>query len=76
MQLKRQDFFSVRLDDASMIVCYLYPGAMRKLQSKLASELKPGTWIVSNTFAIPGWTPESVIDIGDIYHTKIYLYRT
>lgn len=73
--LKRQDFFTVRLDDASLIVCYLYPAAMRRLYMKFQEELKPGTWVVSNTFAVPGWDPETIVDVDDLYHTKIYLYR-
>ena len=41
--LERRDFFSVLYGDADLIVCYLYPGAMRKLQIKFDRELKPGT---------------------------------
>jgi len=69
------DFFSMPLGEADLIVCYLYPGAMSRLKSKFETELKPGTLIVSNTFAIPGWTPEKVIEVNDLYKTKVYLYR-
>ena len=72
--LERRDFFSVLYGDADLIVCYLYPGAMRKLQVKFDRELKPGTWVVSNTFALPGWTPVSVIEVRDLYYSKIYVY--
>ncbi|MEI8125423.1 MAG: class I SAM-dependent methyltransferase [Parachlamydiaceae bacterium] len=73
--LKRQSFHCVRLDDASLIVCYLYPKAMSQLRLKFEDELKPGTWIVSNTFAIPGWAPETIVEVEDLYRTKIYLYQ-
>ncbi|NGX42362.1 MAG: hypothetical protein K940chlam7_00642 [Chlamydiae bacterium] len=75
LTLVRGDFFSIPLDDASLIVCYLYPGAMRRLKSKFEKELKPGTWVISNTFAIPGWEPMRIEETGDIYRSKIYLYR-
>jgi hypothetical protein len=71
----RRDFFSVDLREASLLVCYLYPGAMRRLKDKLLGELKPGTCVVSNTFAIPGWIPEATREVGDLYKTKVYLYR-
>lgn len=76
LKLLRRNFFEEDLSDASLIVCYLYPGAMRKLKEKFQKELKPGTRIVSNTFAIPGWQPEAVHEVGDLYHTKIYMYRS
>lgn len=71
----RKDFFHVSLDDASIVVCYLYPEAMKQLKNKLEKELKPGSVVISNTFAIPGWTPEHVHTLDDLYHTKIYVYR-
>lgn len=75
LEIKRQDFFSIDLSDSGLVVCYLYPGAMRLLQAKFQEELKPGTWVASNTFSIPGWKPHSVIEVGDLYASKIYLYR-
>ncbi len=75
LALKRQDFFQVDLKGAHLIVCFLYPGAMEKLKEKFEKELQPGTLIVSNTFAIPGWKPIQIQEVKDLYRTKIYLYR-
>lgn len=71
----RRDFFKADLSDAGLIVCYLYPGAMHRLKSKFEAELKKGTWIISNTFAIPGWQPLQVVEVNDLYRNKIYLYQ-
>jgi 16S rRNA A1518/A1519 N6-dimethyltransferase RsmA/KsgA/DIM1 with predicted DNA glycosylase/AP lyase activity len=70
-----KDFFKADFQSACLIVCYLYPKAMEKLKVKFEQELKDGTFIVSNTFAIPGWKPLQVLTLDDIYHTKIYLYQ-
>lgn len=75
LRLERKDFFSISLKNATMLVCYLYPEAMRKLKTKFEMELQPGTWVISNTFAIPGWDPLEMYEVDDLYHTKIYLYR-
>jgi hypothetical protein len=75
LSLFYRDFFQTSLQDAGLVVCYLYPEAMRQLKSKFEKELQPGTWIISNTFAIPGWEPHQIISVSDLYHTKIYLYR-
>ena len=72
---ERVDFFEKDLTDAGLVVCYLYPGAMARLKSKFDKELKPGTWVISNTFAVPGWHPVKIVEVADLYHTKIYLYR-
>lgn len=75
VKVVRRDFFSVNLQDASLVVCYLYPGAMSRLKDKFLKELPPGSCVISNTFAIPGWAPEVVREVGDLYKTKVYLYR-
>lgn len=73
--LKRQDFFIVGLEKATMIVCYLYPGAMGRLRKKFEAELRKGTWVVSHTFSIPQWKAYKQIDIQDMYCSKIYIYH-
>lgn len=75
VKLERKDFFTVPLNDAKLVVCYLFPGAMERLKEKFEKELAPGTWVVSNTFAVPGWTPYAAVDVCDLYRTKIYLYK-
>lgn len=75
LHLQHHDFFQEPLHEASLLVCYLYPGAMRQLKVKLAQELRPGTVVISNTFSIPGWKAEEIREVGDIYYTKVYLYR-
>lgn len=74
VEIRRHDFFAVELTGAGLVVCYLYPKAMEMLTSKFFSELTPGCVVVSNTFALPGWVPDSSFDIGDVYHSKVYRY--
>lgn len=75
LRIVRQDFYKTPLNDASLVVCYLYPGAMKILRGKFESELKPGVTVISNTFSILGWKPEAVIEVNDIYRTKLYVYK-
>lgn len=70
----RKDFFKEPLGDASMAVCYLYPGAMKKLKEKLEKEGNPKQIIITHTFSIPGWTPSKTIEVNDLYNTKIFFY--
>ena len=74
IEVVRRDFFRDDLGKAAVIVCYLYPGSMVRLSTKLQEELTPGTVVVSNTFALPGWTPEQTSQLRDMYKTKIYRF--
>lgn len=72
---QRADFMGCDLSGADAVFCYLYPGAMQQLAAKLRHELRPGAWVVSHTFALPGWDPVEILRVNDMYRTPIYLYR-
>ncbi|MBD3393179.1 MAG: methyltransferase [Chitinivibrionales bacterium] len=75
LEIVRRDILSVSLARAGLVTCYLYPDAMKKLKPKFENELQPGTVVVSNTFAVPGWEPSRVGELEDLYRTRIYEYR-
>jgi methylase of polypeptide subunit release factors len=74
LKLVRNDFYTIPLNDADLVICYLNTGAMEKLRTKFESELKKGAVVVSHTFAVPYWTPAKEIVVDDIYRTKVYMY--
>ncbi len=47
------NLFNTNLSEADVVVCYLMPDALSKLENKLKTELKPGKRIVSNKFSFP-----------------------
>ncbi|MCB9642141.1 MAG: SAM-dependent methyltransferase [Myxococcales bacterium] len=57
------------------VVCYLFPRAMRELAKELPLRLPAGTVVISHAFAIPGWKPERVVHLSDIFRTPVYVYR-
>jgi hypothetical protein len=75
ISVHRRNFFKISLHRTQLVVCYLCPKVMSQLADKLKEELEPGSWIVSHTFALPGWRPVRLIHANDLYHTPIYLYR-
>jgi len=30
--------------------------------------------IISNTFRLPGWQPDEVVELDDLYRTRVYRY--
>jgi hypothetical protein len=74
LRFAREDFYRTPLDKADLVVCYLYGGAMERLRPKFERELRAGTVVVSNCFAIPQWKPVRVVEAGDVYRSRIYVY--
>ena len=51
----QQDVFKADLSRASVLTLYLLPGMMMNLRSKVFSELKPGTRVVSHDYHFGDW---------------------
>lgn len=73
LKIVHADFFQQDLKDASLIVCYLFPNAMKRLETKLAEEC-PNALIISHTFAFPTRRFNCVHYAKDLYQTPIYIY--
>jgi predicted RNA methylase len=48
------NFFKQDLSEATVVTCYLLQDTNGKLEEKFATELRPGTRVVSNTFTFLG----------------------
>jgi len=70
---RRKDFLRQDLSDAAAVVCYLFPRGMEQLVAKLEGQ---SLVVVSNTFAMPGWEPDEVVELGDRHRTRVYRYLT
>jgi len=71
----RGDLYAYPYEEVDVVVCYLYPGAMRRLDPLLKAKLQPGAAVISLCFALPGWTPVRTVVCGDLYRTKVYVYQ-
>jgi ribosomal protein L11 methylase PrmA len=58
------DFLNHDLSEATVILCYLFPEALRTLRTKFERELKPGTRIVSEVFTVPKWKENKVKEVN------------
>jgi len=64
------NLFTKDLSEANVVLCYLMPDALAKLEKKLKKELQPGTRVVSNRFTFP--TLDRVQEDGD---AMLYLFN-
>lgn len=60
----RADIFTSDLSDATVITMFLLPELNRKLMPILL-DLRPGTRLVSNTFAMDEWLPDATANAGE-----------
>ncbi len=73
--VKREDFFTGDFSRAGLVVCYLFPGAMERIEQEILPQLPDGCWIVTHTFRLPGRQPQQVVTASDLYQTPIYRYQ-
>ena len=74
--LRRRSFFKANLSDADVIFAYLFPKVMQQLEQKFATELTPGTRIISHAFAFANKQPLQVHTVQDgRRERKIYVYE-
>jgi hypothetical protein len=71
----RGDLYVYDYKTADLVVCYLYPGAMKRLSPILREQLRPGAHVISVCFALPDWQPERTVTCSDLYRTPVYIYR-
>ena len=64
------NLFDLDFHEATVIMSFLWPGAMARLRPKLEAQLAPGTRVVSHCHPVPGWTAEQYDR-----DTDVYLYR-
>lgn len=69
------DFWSEPLEGYDLVYAFLSPAPMSRLWAKACSEMRRGSMLVSNSFAVPGITPYRLLSVDDRRKTRLYLYR-
>lgn len=74
-RLLRQDFWGTSFSNYELVYAFLSPSPMERLWRKARQEMNPGSLLVSNSFPIPGLSPEMTIEVGDHRQTQLFCYR-
>lgn len=72
--IHRQDIWSADISSADIVYVFLSPEPMLAIHDKARREMKPGSLLVSNSFAIPGLDADEIWDLSDRRKTRLYLY--
>ena len=69
VEFRRQDIFKADFSDATVVTMYLFPEVNLRLRPMLFQQLEPGTRVVSHSFDMNGWEPDSTVNVdGDILY--------
>lgn len=68
LEIRQENFLNTDLSEFNVLITYLYPGIMNKLEEKINREMKPGSVIISNTFRFKELKPISE-------ENKILIYK-
>lgn len=63
------------LSHYDLVYAYLSPAPMTRLWDKVRQEMRPGTLFISNSFPIPGVEPDEIIELGDLTHARLLIWR-
>jgi len=69
------DIWALDLGDFDIVYCFLSPAPMARLFGKAVDEMKPGSLLFSNSFAVPGQTPKRVVEVDDRQRTNLLIWE-
>jgi len=69
------DLWQARLGDYDVVYAFLSPTPMPRLWEKVKAEMKPGSLFISNSFPVPGASPDRIIDVDCTPSRQLYCYQ-
>lgn len=73
--IKLGSLWEADLAQYDVVYAYLSPAPMPRLWEKARREMRPGSLLISNTFAIPGVEADETVELGDLSHARLLIWR-
>ena len=70
-----EDLWQVSLTSQQVVYAFLSPAPMERLWHKVQAEMQPGSLFISNSFPVPGVTPNRIIEVDCTPPRPLYLYE-
>ena len=74
-EVMRGDFWAHRLDPYPAVYAFLSTEPMPRLWQKARAEMVPGSFLISNSFQVPGIEPFAVLAVDDARQTEPFVYQ-
>jgi len=75
LTLRRTDIWSFDLSQVDVAYCFLSPAPMARLYDKAKREMKPGSMLISNSFAVPDFPPDQDVMVDDKRKTHLMIWH-
>jgi SAM-dependent methyltransferase len=72
-QVRRGDMWADDWGTQDLVYLFQRPETMPRAAAKAAAEMRPGTWLVSLEFAVPGWQAQACLQPPD--GRSVWVYR-
>nr|MBP9655293.1 class I SAM-dependent methyltransferase [Rhodocyclaceae bacterium] len=69
------DLWQADLGNYDVVYAFLSRAPMPRLWEKVQAEMKPGSLFISNSFPVPGATPDQVIEVDCTPPRPLYCYQ-
>lgn len=65
VEFRRQDIFEADFSEATVVTMYLFPEVNLKLRPMLFEQLQPGSRVVSHSFDMDEWEPDTSVSVNN-----------
>jgi hypothetical protein len=69
------NLWDYNLGHYDVVFAYLSPAPMERLWYKAQAEMRPGTLLISSTFTVPGHKPFETVQVDDLHHSTLLVWR-
>ena len=73
--IRYRSLWQVELGDFDVVYCFLSPVPMARLWNKAQVEMHANSWLISNTFEIPGVPADREFEINEGRQTSLFLWH-
>lgn len=74
-RIRYRNLWRVPLAPYEVVYCFLSPLPMPALWQKAQTEMRPGTLFISNTFGVPGVSPQRELALADWRGTRLLVWQ-
>lgn len=74
-RIRYRSLWQTPLAPYDVVYCFLSPLPMSAVWEKMQAEHKPGAMLVSNTFGVPGVSPDQTIALSDWRGTRLLVWK-
>jgi hypothetical protein len=74
-RIRYENLWRTDLSEFDVVYCFLSPAPMAALWDKAGRQMAAGSWLISNSFEVPGVAAEETIELHDWRRSRLLLWR-